>query len=173
MSEVVIIYGGQEKDAPVVKALYREGVLFSLAGICYLKQVFGEGSDVGPIPIQLSDVHETVGGVVTKRMKITALSRKIAMFAAEYKKRLGVNYVVAYREKLTLKHLNVNKEILEAYFTNTEWWGKQPKSIFNFGKNYNAVRVLISYKNVKSKNPHGFKLPWTKKYEDSLPTPHL
>ena len=91
----------------------------------------------------------------------------MAMFCAAYKKHLNVSYRRYYGDPKRIADIDISAELLDLYFTTTEWWGKQPKSITNLAKNYNAL-LQLQAKPTANKKGKQYPNEWSKTYESKL-----
>lgn len=155
-----------------ILATYQDGELYALEGIHKLGQFWESVCINAPIPLQEKDIPHNrehyKGMVLIEKVQGSGTGDKIAMFCAAYKKHLGINYRHNYGDPRLIADIDVTPELLDLYFTNKEWWGKQPKHIRNLAKNYNALLQLQAAPAVKPKAGIEFPDEWDKNFESKL-----
>lgn len=157
-----------------ILATYEEGELHALEGIHKLGKFWEDVCINAPIPLyekEISRKLEQFKGLITiEAIKGSSTGEKIAMFCAAYKKHLSISYRRNYGDPKLISQIEVTPELLDQYFKNTEWWGKQPKHIRNLVKNYNA---LLQLKTKPKEKAITFPDEWDKQYESKLKTVQL
>lgn len=160
------------KDAMI--ATYIDGELSALEGIQYMGRMWEDIAINAPIPahetqIQAKQAHYE-GLVCIEPCQYETTGEKISLFCRLYRQHRGSTYTVFPADARYIAMVPVSPELLMAYFTNTEWWGKQPKSIRNYASNINEIRQLIKPKEEGPKKRRGKEFPndWDRQYENTL-----
>lgn len=152
---------------------YNDGKLYAIEGI-HLMAKFWENTCINaPIPIDEMEIpareRKYEGLIHFEEIELTATGKKIALFCSMYKAELGVKYKVQHIDARKISNLKIDEDLLRLYFTNTEWWGKQPKSIANLATNYNNL-LQLQANGAPKKKENGFPDHWSQAYQDRLPT---
>jgi hypothetical protein len=159
---------------------YEDGVLNKCVNINLLA-TFWEGINIThPLPLLEEELEQAITHfpipLVVEVMPVNKTNVSIALFIQKYKHYIGSDYILGKSDARSIAGLLVNEEILDAYFTNTEWWGKkQPKSISNFERRYNDIRfkqamgALDGKNEVKSPHPDHY----SREHEKTLSTSEL
>ncbi|PHN00658.1 hypothetical protein [Flavilitoribacter nigricans] len=162
---------GAPGQTEYVLATYEDGELHALEGIHRLGKLWEDVCINAPIPLLEKDIPTKVkaydGMVTIEPIKGSSTGEKIAMFCAAYQKYTGVKYRKGYGDPKLIAGIDITPELLDLYFKNTEWWGKQPKHIRNLVKNYNALLQLQAQPTKKAKAIE-FPDEWDKSYESKL-----
>jgi hypothetical protein len=155
-----------------VIATYVDGHLSELQGIHHIG-ILWEGIPINaPIPFKETEVEKMASlydyAIMCRKIETSGTGGKVSAFCSAYKKYTGLSYKVLKGEPQKIEDLKVDETLFELYFTNREWWGKQPKSIRNFATNYNA---LLQLQAVKAKGPqHRFPNEPDMEFQKTLPT---
>lgn len=133
-----------------ITATYHNGELFALEGIHHLGRLWNDVAMNAPIPLKEEDIPANMirfeGLMTIEKVPEGSVSQKIAKFCAVYRHHLRIAYQMRKGDTQNMESVPVTDELLEAYFTNKEWWGKQPKSIRNYATNINNVLQLAKKK---------------------------
>jgi hypothetical protein len=86
-----------------------------------------------------------------QEIKGKTVAEKVALFCLKYKEHKGVAYRAQKEEKANMKTVTVNAQLLDAYFSGTQFPLNQFKSMADYIKNYNTVRDLAA-NGVKAKS---------------------
>lgn len=129
-------------------ATYENGELTALEGIHHMAKMWDQWCINAPVPLrekEISDKVRTYEGLVSiELIELSKNDAKIAAFCKKYREEVGVPYRRSLADVSAMRSVDVSDELLDTYFNNTEWWGKQPKSIRNYAKNYNALMQLLN-----------------------------
>lgn len=121
-------------------ATYQNGNLSRIEGFEKVGEFYDSLNFKTIVPYQEKEIQAEFG----KEVPLSATGQKIALFCRFYKQYLQLNYNVMPADAKKINGVSVDEKLMELYFSNTEWWGKQPKSIANFVKNYNALNQLLN-----------------------------
>jgi hypothetical protein len=128
-------------------ATYENGVLSAIEGIAKIGILWESIPINAPIPFQEVEVEAMAKlydyAVTCTKLVTDGAGEKVRAFCAAYKSHLHISYTVLKSDARKLEGLTVDELLLKTYFTNKEWWGKQPKSITNYASNYNNLRQLL------------------------------
>lgn len=106
--------------------------------------------------------------------KVTALqprsvADKVALFCLLYKQHKNLTYRAGKEEKANLKLVTVNNELLEVYFTSTQYPLTGTKSMADYVRHYNTVRDLATNgKPVKSAFPDVYDREYEKRIGEDV-----
>lgn len=160
----------QKGSTLCMTATYEEGTLTALEGIQHLAKLWATWAINAPVPIEEAGITAAIeqydGVLEYEAVQLDRADKKIAMFCAVYKKHFGITYQPHGRDRAAVARARMDDELLELYFTNKEWWGKQPKSIHNYAKNFNALQQLMAEKQDKaasSPHPNEYQRDYEKK----------
>lgn len=157
-------------DAKMV-ATYEDGQLHALEGIHNLNRLWQEWAINAPVPLDEADIErrqeEYQGILEYKPVKLSKVDAKIAAFCKKYQEVYGKKYVRNTADITAIRPVPMTQELLELYFHNQEWWGKQPKSLRNYAKNYNALQQLQA-KPAKKKRAVNFPDGYDPSFERKL-----
>lgn len=100
-----------------------------------------------------------------KMKKDQATNQKIALFCKWYEKQIGIKYKITKKETGMIGNVEVNDDLLAAYFTNSHWKWNDCRSVSNYCGNYNLVRSLVYG---KQQHLHQFPNQYSADFEKSL-----
>lgn len=155
-------------------ATYTNGVLSALEGIHHMSRMWEDIAINAPIPSQEEQIiakqAHYEGLVSIEPCQYKTPGEKISLFCRMYSIHRGSSYTVFPADARLVASVPVSPELLTAYFTNTEWWGKQPKSIRNYASNINEIRQLVKPKEEATTKRRGKQFPneWDRQYENTL-----
>lgn len=154
-------------------ATYIDGTLSALEGIHHMARMWEDVAINAPIPAKESEITQKQahyqGLMLISPCTYDTPGQKISLFCRLYKHHRGSTYTVFPADSRAIELVPVTEELVNTYFTNTEWWSKQPKSIRNYCSNINELRQLIKPKE-EPVVKRGKKYPdeWDRTYENTL-----
>lgn len=141
-----------------VVATYTNGVLSALEGIRNIGILWECIPINAPIPFKEREVEKMARiydyAVEVQQIELDQTSVKVAMFCAAYKQHTGLKYQVRKADVAKAAEVPMEGKILDLYFTNKEWWGKQPKSLSNYVSNYNNLMQLANQKPARAEDKY-------------------
>lgn len=119
-------------------AMYENGFLRMLMAEFSAPETFEE-----PVDFPLREV-DLVNSIVYKgeQLKAKSAGDKIALFVLKYKQHKDIAYRATKQERANITHVTVTEQLLNTYFTTTQYPLAGTKSITDYIKHYNEVRDL-------------------------------
>ena len=168
------LYTSPQCPGAKVLVTYENGHLAEMSGLQHIGRLWEHTPINLPIPFRESEVEKMATEyrtqVACQKIAMTSVGEKTAAFCRAYKKHLGIPYNVRKGEPSKLKDLKLDSDLLDLYFTNKEWWGKQPKSVRNLATNYNA---LLQLKNIPMQKKNNYPGEPDLSFEKKLSTAEL
>lgn len=100
-------------------------------------------------------------------LKPKTVQDKVVAFSMAYRAKFNVAYSASKVEKANLKNVQVNRDLLETYFTSTDYPLSVGKSMSDYTKHFNYIRqISANGKPVKSEFPQVYDREFEKRISD-------